>query len=54
MGFELVYPHSATADGRVTATPPSWFRSAVSNSDVYLAAERIEVNSDSGLVFFRV
>ena len=43
MGFELVYLHSAAR--RLTATPPSWHGSPASDSVVYLAAERIEVNN---------
>ena len=59
MGFELVYLHSATSDviinsSRLSATPPSWVGSAVSNSVVYLAAERIQHAGESGLGFFRV
>ena len=48
-------PHSAIAR-RVSATPPSWVGSAVSNSVVYLAAERIqrlEINNmRASLVWF--
>ena len=40
MGFELGYLHSA-----ISAMPPSWVGSAVSNSVVYLATERIEINN---------
>ena len=48
MGFELGSLHSATADviinnPSLSATPPSWVGSAVSNSVVYLAAERIHL-----------
>ena len=43
MRFEHVYLHSAAR--RLTPTPTSWLASAASNSFVYLAAERIEVNN---------
>ena len=48
IGFELGSLHSATADviinsPSLSATPPSWVGSAVSNSVVYLAAERIHL-----------
>ena len=44
MGFELGSLHSATTDVLInSATPPSWVGSAVSNSVVYLAAERIHL-----------
>ena len=55
MGFEPVYLHSEAR--RLTAKPPSWLGSAASNSVVYLAAERIEVNNMLATMvcgFFRV